>query len=67
MIGGYEAHENESMHLSSRLVEQAYDVFDVAPGSLVLHADNGGPMKGSTMLATFERLGVLASFRSQHS
>ena len=30
--------------------------------TLVLHADNGGPMKGSTMLATLHRLGVLASF-----
>ena len=29
---------------------------------LVLHADNGGPMKGSTMLATLQRLGVVASF-----
>ncbi len=29
---------------------------------IVLHADNGGPMKGATMVATLERLGVLASF-----
>jgi transposase InsO family protein len=28
----------------------------------VLHADNGGPMKGATMLATLERLGVIPSF-----
>lgn len=27
-----------------------------------LHADNGGPMKGSTMKATLERLGVIPSF-----
>ncbi|MRG97787.1 transposase [Polyangium spumosum] len=27
-----------------------------------LHADNGGPMKGSTMLATLQRLGVVPSF-----
>lgn len=32
------------------------------PAGIVLHADNGGPMKGATMLATLERLGVLASF-----
>jgi transposase InsO family protein len=32
------------------------------PRGLVLHADNGGPMKGSTMVATLERLGVLPSF-----
>ncbi len=28
----------------------------------MLHSDNGGPMKGSTMLATLQRLGVVASF-----
>jgi transposase InsO family protein len=32
------------------------------PTGIVLHADNGGPMKGATMLATLERLGVVASF-----
>lgn len=29
---------------------------------LVLHADNGSPMKGATMVTTLERLGVLPSF-----
>jgi len=33
------------------------------PRGIVLHADNGGPMKGATMVATLERLGVLPSFR----
>ena len=32
------------------------------PRGLVLHADTGDPMKGSTMVATLERLGVLPSF-----
>ena len=32
------------------------------PRGLVLHADNGGPMKGATMVSTLERLGVLPSF-----
>ena len=27
-----------------------------------MHADNGGPMKGATMIATLEHLGVLPSF-----
>ena len=29
---------------------------------LVLHSDNGGPMKGATMLATLQMLGVVPSF-----
>jgi transposase InsO family protein len=31
------------------------------PG-LVLHSDNGSPMKGATMLSTLQRLGVVPSF-----
>lgn len=34
----------------------------VALRGWVLHADNGGPMKGATMLATMQRLGVVPSF-----
>ncbi len=34
----------------------------VDPEGLVLHSDNGGPMKGSTMLATLQRLGIVPSF-----
>ena len=32
------------------------------PRILTLHSDNGGPMKGSTMLATMQTLGVVPSF-----
>jgi len=33
----------------------------IMPGQLVLHSDNGGAMKGSTMMATLTALGVAAS------
>ena len=33
---------------------------------LVLHSDNGGPMKGATMLATLQKLGVMPSFSRPH-
>ena len=29
---------------------------------MILHSDNGSPMKGATMLATLQRLGVIPSF-----
>lgn len=32
------------------------------PGQVTLHSDNGGPMKGATLKATLERLGILTSF-----
>ena len=52
----------ESMDLAAELFEQACRHHDLDPHGVVLHADNGGPMKGSTMLATLQRLGVVTSF-----
>lgn len=55
-------HDVESAELASNLVERACEREGVVRDTLVLHADNGGPMKGSTMLTTLQRLGVVASF-----
>jgi putative transposase len=52
----------ESMDHSSMLLAQACLIHGVQPEELVLHADNGGPMKGATMLATLHKLGVIPSF-----
>ena len=35
---------------------------NIAPNQVVLHSDNGSPMKGATMLATLQELGVMPSF-----
>jgi putative transposase len=61
IVGWWVAAE-ESMETASALIEDAAREQAVRKDDLVLHADNGGPMKGSTMLATLHRLGVLASF-----
>jgi putative transposase len=37
----------------------------IDPAEIVLHADNGGPIKGATMLATLGRLEILPSFSRQ--
>lgn len=34
----------------------------IAPEQVVLHSDNGAPMKGATMVATLQALGVMPSF-----
>lgn len=52
----------ESMELSARLFTRTCFIHGLDPEGLVLHADNGGPMKGSTMQATLQRLGVIPSF-----
>jgi transposase InsO family protein len=54
--------EKESMDHSSVLLAHACMVHGVRPEELVLHSDNGGPMKGATMLATLHKLGVVPSF-----
>jgi transposase InsO family protein len=52
----------ESMEHSSRLITSACLSQGINSEGLILHADNGGPMKGSTMLATLHKLGVVPSF-----
>jgi hypothetical protein len=50
------------MELASALFSEICTDLKLDPAGLVLHSDNGGPMKGSTMLATLQRLGVVPSF-----
>jgi putative transposase len=52
----------ESMDHSAMLLAHACMIHGVQPEQLVLHSDNGGPMKGATMLATLHNLGVIPSF-----
>lgn len=59
---GAEVHEEESMEHSSRLLDTIFRAEGVEPHQVSVHADNGGPMKGATMLATMQRLGVMPSF-----
>jgi transposase InsO family protein len=50
------------MEHGARLLAETARAEGVPPDQLVLHSDNGGPMTGSTMLATLQRLGILPSF-----
>ena len=61
-IVGWEVFTSESAEQAATVLAQAYHREEVRPATLVLHADNGGPMKGATMLATLQRLGVMPSF-----
>ena len=61
-IVGFEVHAKECMIASSALVRATCAAENVDPKGLVLHSDNGGPMKGSTMLATLQHLGIVPSF-----
>ena len=58
----WQVHERECAEYAAALAHEACYVEGVDAREVVLHADNGSPMKGATMLATLERLGVIPSF-----
>lgn len=61
-IVGAAVHEEETSERAAELFRATCRHLGLDPQRLVLHADNGSPMKGATMLATLKRLGVVASF-----
>jgi putative transposase len=61
-IVGWQVHEQESSTLAAELMTDICRREGIAPHQVTLHSDNGGPMKGATMLATLQELGVVASF-----
>ncbi len=61
-IVGWQAYEEESSALASELLRDLCRCEGVQSKQLILHSDNGSPMKGSTMLATMQQLGVMPSF-----
>ena len=61
-IVGWEVYDTESAEHAASVFRKAHLREGVGTDSLVLHSDNGSPMKGATMLATLQRLGVMPSF-----
>ena len=61
-IVGWSIHDAENSSHASKLMRKTCFKEGVSEHDLVLHSDNGSPMKGATMLATLEKLGVAASF-----
>ena len=65
-IVGWKVHERESEELAAEMIRPICDDADIDPNGLVLHSDNGKPMRGSTMLATLQWLGIVPSFSRPH-
>jgi putative transposase len=61
-ILGWAVHEQESSELAAQLIQDIRRESGRELTGWVLHSDNGGPMRGATMLATMQRLGVVPSF-----
>ena len=65
-IVGWHVAMRSSAAIAARFVIQACRDAKIDPRGLVLHSDNGTPMRGSTLLATLQWLGVIASFSRPH-
>lgn len=61
-IVGWEVHENESAVHSSDLVQRTVWKEGCTGKTLVLHGDNGSPIKGQTVQVMLGKLGITASF-----
>lgn len=57
-----EVYAAENSELAAELIAQACAAEGINPDQLALHSDNGSPMKGATLLATLQQLGVMPSF-----
>ena len=58
----YQVYDCESGELAADLITDACAREGIARNQLVLHSDNGAPMKSFTMLAKLQELGVMPSF-----
>jgi len=61
-IVGWKMHTAEAAEYAAALIAAACLAEGIERGQLRLHSDNGGPMKGATMMATLQQLGVIPSF-----
>ena len=66
LIVSAEVHEAEDDAIAAKMIERCCNEHGVEPNKLVLHSDNGGAMKGNTMLAKLQQLGVMPSFSRPH-
>ncbi len=59
---GWQVYENASRAQSADLIKDSCQREGVERNQVTLHSDNGSPMKGTTMLATLQELGIIPSF-----
>lgn len=61
-VVGWEVFAQENSACAAEVLRQASLAEKRGLEPLVLHSDNGSPMKGATMLVTLQKLGIAASF-----
>jgi transposase InsO family protein len=61
-VVGWQVFESESSEQASEVMRDICAREQISPNQVVLHSDNGSPMKGAILLATLQTLGVIPSF-----
>lgn len=61
-VVGWQVYETESSQQAAEVMRDICRREKITPNQVVLHSDNGSPMKGAPMLATLQALGVAPSF-----
>lgn len=61
-VVGWSVHLSQSSEHAANLIKQACDDENIMQDQLILHSDNGSPMKGVSMMSMLEALGVTKSF-----
>jgi putative transposase len=61
-VVGWQVYEAESSALAADLMTDICQRERVAPDQVILHSDNGSPMKGASLLETLQSLGVMPSY-----
>ncbi len=61
-IVGWQVYEEECNVLAADLMTDICHRGGIKPNQVILHSDNGSPMKGATILATLQELGIMPSF-----
>jgi putative transposase len=61
-VVGWQVYRDEHSNLAVEVMRDICAREKIQPNQVVLHSDNGSPMKGATMLATLQSLGVMPSF-----
>jgi len=65
-IVGWTVESRESGDIASALIKRVCAESKINPRGLILHSDNGTPMRGNSMLSTLQWLGIVPSFSRPH-
>jgi putative transposase len=61
-VVGWQVYRDENSDLAAEIMRDICTREKIQRDQVILHSDNGSPMKGATMLSTLQLLGVMPSF-----